>query len=162
MAFCKYCGRDVPEGENCTCPQALADLQAAAEAQAQAQAYQQPAPTQMPPQPDFVAAPQPPIAPPMQPVARAPKTTKPRSAYVAAILHILFGLVGFGYYYRGDYEKAKNCWIMFIAGAAGILVCGLGTIVLLVCIIINIVEAVKLFEGKYPVDSFGRELVQEF
>lgn len=160
MAFCKYCGRDVPEGENCTCPQALADLQAAAEAQAQA--YQQPASTQMPPQPDFATPVQPPIAPPIQPVARAPKTTKPRSAYVAAILHIIFGVFGFGYYYRGDYEKAKNCWIMLIAGAAGMIICGLGTIVILVCQIINIVEAIKLFAGKYPVDSFGRELVQEF
>lgn len=172
MAFCKYCGRDIPEGENCTCPQALADLQAAAEeqaqpfqpapaAEAQAQPFQPAPAAQMPPQPGYVAAPQPPIAPPVQPM-KAPKTTKPRSAYVAAILHILFGVFGFGYYYRGDYTKAKNCWIMLIAGAAGSALFGLGAIVILVCQIINFVEAVKLFAGKYPTDSFGRELVQEF
>ncbi len=173
MAFCKYCGRDIPEGENCTCPQALADLQAAAEAQAAQAApvqpvndadpmgYQPPVqPTQPPVQP--VQPPvQPPLTPPIQPV-RAPKTTKPRSAYVAAILHILFGVFGLGYYYRGEKEKAKNCWIMLIAGAAGSLVFGLGTIVILVCQIINFVEGVKLFAGEYPVDAYGRELVQEF
>lgn len=173
MAFCKYCGRDIPEGENCTCPQALADLQAAAEAQAAQAAPVQPAndadpmgyqppvqPTQPPVQP--VQPPvQPPLTPPIQPV-RAPKTTKPRSAYVAAILHILFGVFGLGYYYRGEKEKAKNCWIMLIAGAAGSLVFGLGAIVILVCQIINFVEGVKLFAGEYPVDAYGRELVQEF
>lgn len=173
MAFCKYCGRDIPEGENCTCPQALADLQAAAEAQAAQAApvqpvndadpmgYQPPVqPTQPPVQPIQPPV-QPPLTPPIQPV-RAPKTTKPRSAYVAAILHILFGVFGLGYYYRGEKEKAKNCWIMLIAGVAGSLVFGLGAIVILVCQIINFVEGVKLFAGEYPVDAYGRELVQEF
>ncbi len=167
MAFCKYCGRDIPEGENCTCPQALADLQAAAEAQAAQAAPVQPVndvdPTMgyQPPVQPVQPPVQPPLTPPIQPV-RAPKSTKPRSAYVAAILHILFGVLGLGYYYRGEKEKAKNCWIMLIAGAAGSLVFGLGAIVILVCQIINFVEGVKLFAGEYPVDAYGRELVQEF
>ncbi len=92
----------------------------------------------------------------------APETTKPRSAYWAAVLHVFAGLLGFGYYYRGMKEKAKNCIICFIVGAVLSPLFGIGAIVLCVCQIINLVEAVKLFKGDYQYDAYGRTLYQEF
>ena len=97
-----------------------------------------------------------------QPVAQIPVTTKPRSAYIAALLHLLFGVFGFGYFYRGMNDKAKNCLIMLIVGCVGSVLFGLGAIVITACQIINIVEAVKLFKGDYPLDAYGRPLMQEF
>ncbi len=93
---------------------------------------------------------------------QAPETTKPRSAYWAAVLHLLAGYLGLGYYYRGMKDKAKNCIILFVVGLLTSWIFGLGAIAVLVCQIINIVEAVKLFRGDYPVDAYGRTLYQEF
>ena len=92
----------------------------------------------------------------------APETTKPRSAYWAAVLHLLAGYLGLGYYYRGMKDKAKNCIILFVVGLATSWIFGLGAIAVVVCQIINIVEAVKLFRGDYPTDAYGRTLYQEF
>ncbi len=167
MAFCKYCGKNLADGEQCTCADAIA-----------AASTTEPIATETVQQPvteNGQSAEQthtdseiPPVAPPVPPMYQfappvvAPKTTKPRSAYAAALLHLFFGVLGLGYYYRGMKDKAKNCWIMLIVGAATSVIFGLGAIVILVCQIINIVEAIKLFNGDYPTDAYGRELVQEF
>ena len=99
---------------------------------------------------------------PMQQPLTPPETTKPRSAYVAALLHVLFGIFGFGYFYRGMQDKAKTCLILTIVGFAASFIFGIGMIVVTICQIINIVEAVKLFRGDYPTDAYGRPLLQEF
>ena len=39
---------------------------------------------------------------------------------------------------------------------------GVGAIVLLVCQILNLIEAVKLFKGDITTDAYGRTLYQEF
>ena len=91
-----------------------------------------------------------------------PETTKPRSAYWAGLLHIVFGVLGLGYYYRGMNDKAKNCIIMLIVGIATSFIFGIGAIVIAVCQIINIVEGVKLFNGTITTDAYGRTLYQEF
>ena len=122
------------------------------------QAPQQPPVQQQPVQ-------QPPYQQPpyqQQPVMQAPATTKPRSAYIAALLHLFFGALGLGYYYRGIEDKAKNCWIMLIVGACTSVLFGIGAILITIVTIINMVEAVKLFAGKYPVDAYGRPLALEF
>lgn len=121
--------------------------------------------TQQCPQPQPQPQPQaqqPMQAMPVAPVAQAPAATKPRSAYVAALLHLIFGIFGFGYYYRGMNDKGKNCIIMLIVGIATSFLFGIGSIVITVSQIINMVEAVKLFKGSYPVDAYGRPLMQEF
>ena len=38
MAFCKYCGAQVPDGQECTCPQSQAAKQAEQQAHQTAQA----------------------------------------------------------------------------------------------------------------------------
>lgn len=176
MAFCKYCGKNLSDGEVCTCPEAVANALPVEPAAPEVNQEEQPtveteveqkATQQTPPTQPFTP-PVPPVAPPFQPAHQfapqmvAPKTTKPRSAYVAALLHLFFGLFGLGYYYRGMKDKARNCWIMLIVGAATSVIFGLGVIVLAVCEIINFVQAIKLFNGDYPVDAYGRELLQEF
>lgn len=87
---------------------------------------------------------------------------KPRSAYIAAILHLLFPMFGLGYYYRGIDEKGRNCWIMFIVGVLTSFIFGIGTIVLLIAEILNIIEAIKLFKGDITTDAYGRTLYPEF
>lgn len=87
---------------------------------------------------------------------------KPRSAYIAAILHLLFPMFGLGYYYRGIDEKGRNCWIMFIVGVLTSFIFGIGAIVLLVAEILNIIEAIKLFKGDITTDVYGRTLYPEF
>lgn len=101
-------------------------------------------------------------APYAAPAEQAPETTKPRSAYMAAILHLVFPLLGLGYFYRGNKEKGKNCIIMFIVGAVTSFLFGIGAILIAIVSIINLIEGVKLFKGEYPVDSYGRKLYQEF
>lgn len=98
---------------------------------------------------------------PYPPAPVAPPTNKPRSAYLAALLHLFFGVFGLGYYYRGMNEKGKNCWIMLIVGAVTSVI-GVGVILIAVVQIINMVEAVNLFSGKITKDAYGRDLYQEF
>lgn len=103
--------------------------------------------------------PQQPIYAPMPPVP--PRTTKPRSAYAAGLLHLFLGMLGFGYSYRGMEDKARNCWIMLLVGVLTSFIF-VGVILLAVVQIINIVEAIKCFAGKVTVDAYGREMLQEF
>ncbi len=172
--ICNNCGKEIPEEANvcplCGTPTANFQQPDVFEATAPVE-NSQPDPSAQPefaPQGEPYAPPQQEAFPPYQPmpvyappVEQAPETTKPRSAYWAAILHLLIGELGFGYYYRGMKDKAKNCIIMFIVG---ILTSWLfvGAVLILVVEIINIVEAVKLFKGDYPTDAYGRTLYQEF
>lgn len=87
---------------------------------------------------------------------------KPRSAYVAGLLHLIFPFFGIGYYYRGMDEKGRNCWIMAIVGILTSFIFGIGSILLVIVEIINIVEAVKLFKGDITVDAKGRTLYPDF
>lgn len=96
-----------------------------------------------------------------QTVEQPPETTKPRSAYIAALLHLFSPLLGLGYFYRGDKNKGKNCIIMLIVGAVTSFI-GVGAILIAITAIINLVECIKLFKGEYTVDSYGRKLYQEF
>lgn len=157
--FCPFCGyktiipEEVPQPESAPAPEA-----APAPEQPQYGQYQQPE------QPQYGQYQQ-----PYQPYGQyytqpepAPETTKPRSAYQAALLHILLGVFGLGYYYRGMKEKAKTCIILFIVGLATSWIFGIGGIVILVCEILNVIEGIKLFKGDYPTDAYGRTLYQEF
>ncbi len=151
---CKTCGKEIPNGANvcplCGTPAPQAAPQAAA-----------PAP-QAAPQPQQAPPYAPPVgAAPMVAPAVAPETTKPRSAYWAAILHLVLGQFGFGYNYRGMHDKAKKCLIMFIVGVFTSWL-GVGAILIAVVEILNLIEAIKLFMGLYPVDEYGRTLYQEF
>lgn len=96
-----------------------------------------------------------------QTVPQPPETTKPRSAYIAALLHLFCPLFGLGYFYRGDKNRGKNCIIMLIVGAVTSFI-GIGALLIAITEIINIVECVKLFKGEYALDSYGRKLYQEF
>ena len=99
----------------------------------------------------------------MQPAPMMPpETTKNRSAYIAALLHIVFGTLGLGYYYRGMKDKAEQMWICLIVGTVTSCLFGLGMIIISVCQIINIVEAIKLFKGDIQTDAYGRKLYLEF
>lgn len=120
-------------------------------------------------QPDAGTNPQynmPPIPPqaqmPMNAPAAVTNVTKPRSAYWAALLHIFLGLFGFGYYYRGMNDKAKNCIIMLVVGILTSVIFGIGAVVITICEVINIVEAIKLFNGSITQDAYGRTLYMEF
>ncbi len=151
-AFCPFCGMkaavDAPQPEAAPAPEEQPAYQNDYQQNYQ-QNYQQP-PYQQPYQ-AYGGYQEP-----------APETTKPRSAYWAALLHLVFGLFGFGYYYRGMKDKAKNCIILLIVGILTSWIFGLGGIALLIGQIINTVEAVKLFRGDYPTDAYGRPLYQEF
>lgn len=120
---------------------------------------------QQPEQPQYGQYQQPPYQPYGPYYAQpevAPETTKNRSAYQAALLHIVFGVFGLGYYYRGMKDKAKTSLILLVVGLATSLIFGIGSIVILVCEILNVIEGVKLFRGDYPTDAYGRTLYQEF
>ena len=166
--FCPFCGTTLiaaapePQAQPEPQPQAQPRPDTANTAQGPAgeqegyyqqaeQNYQQYQQNNYQPYPPYAATPEQP-----------PETTKPRSAYWAAILHLFFGTLGFGYNYRGMKDKAKNCIIMLIVGIATSWIFGLGGIVIAVCQIINIVEAVKLFNGTITADAYGRTLYQEF
>lgn len=160
--ICNSCGKEIPNEAN-VCPLCGTPVAAPVQPDYAAPQYEQP-------QPDYAQQPQPDYSQPYQqtvpayapPVEQAPETTKPRSAYWAALLHLILGQLGFGYYYRGMKDKAKNCIIMLIVGICTSFIFGVGSILLLVLEIINIVEAVKLFKGDYPTDAYGRTLYQEF
>lgn len=162
--ICSNCGKTILDSSS-FCP--FCGVQNAAKA-APAQDQTPPPPPQQ--APDQGAYNQQPYAPPVYgqyntyapPAPVAPETNKPRSAYQAALLHLIAGVLGLGYYYRGMQEKAKNCIIMLIVGAVLTPVFGLGAIVIAVCEILNVIEAVKLFKGDITTDAYGRTLYQEF
>lgn len=160
--ICNSCGKEIPNEAN-VCPLCGTPVGAAPAPQPEQPQQEYAAPQPEQPQPEYAApayvAPAPAYQPPVE---QAPETTKSRSAYWAAILHLLIGELGFGYYYRGMKDKAKNCIIMFIVGVCTSWIFGLGGILILVVEIINLVEAVKLFKGDYPTDAYGRTLYQEF
>ncbi len=117
--------------------------------------------SQQPPQGAYY---QPQGMPQMQSVMQETQQTsgKPRSAYIAGLLHLFIPLLGLGYFYRGMNDKGKNCIIMFIVGICTSWIFGIGAILLLIVEIINMVEAVKLFSGSTKFDAYGRPLMAEF
>ncbi len=152
--FCPFCGykavipEDVPQPEAAPQPE-----------QPQYSQYQQP---EQPQYGQYQQQAYQPYGPYYAQPEVAPETNKPRSAYQAALLHIIFGVLGLGYYYRGMKDKAKTSIILFIVGLATSWIFGIGGIVILVCEILNVIEGVKLFKGDYPTDAYGRTLYQEF
>lgn len=106
----------------------------------------------------------------------------PRSAYTAALLHIFFPILGFGYFYRAEHNKGIICVLLFlfdvVMEAIAIIVACLssqkdtledaytfiagGVIIILLIWIMNIMEAVALFFGGITIDKKGRTLHQDF
>ena len=78
MAFCKYCGSQIPDGGVCGCPEAQAAAQAAAQVAAQVAPAPQPVPQAAP-----QAAPQPVVQPAPQ-YQQAPQGYQPYQAPVPA------------------------------------------------------------------------------
>ena len=101
-----------------------------------------------------------------------------RSAYTAALLHIFFPFLGFGFFYRAENNKGHHCFrlgvIGLIAVALGSCLSGIrGADIFIIFIIIgaflvfavwiwNALEALQLFSGEITEDKKGRTLYQEF
>lgn len=103
----------------------------------------------------------------------------PRSAYIAALLHIFFPILGFGFFYRAENAKGHFC---FRLGLLGLIVVAfgfclnvvsananisiffilIGALLVVAIWIWNLFEAVKLFSGESTEDQKGRTLHQDF
>lgn len=147
--FCSKCGRELIDGEVCTCDNNAEQQtnQAYYEPTPQPeQAYYQPPEVNNNPEPLYYA-----------PIAQQVRTDYPegytiRKKYVALILAVTLGMFGAHHFYLGDQTKGI---IQILLSTIGAIVFGLGPVASLIWVI---VETVFILTDKTKADSNGFKL----